>query len=200
MVEIWQENELNIIFFKSKLTATILGVCRWMIHLMSGLAWWMAEWSMKPAWFTPKFVVPSSTCSPWKRFCKYFSADILILFYLHVNFDQTWCSHLVVQHSKRVQQKMFSILTHSCLVKNILKQWTKIFECLHVPWHGYRSPASSRTARSTCRRRLTCIVTPSLPWRRPWSRYRGCHWSGPRSARRAQSLKYFCSSNTFTFT
>jgi len=27
------------------------------MHLMSGLAAWMAEWSIKPATFTPKFVV-----------------------------------------------------------------------------------------------------------------------------------------------
>jgi len=45
-------------------TATMLGVWRWMMALMSGLAWWMAECSMKPAWFTPKLVVPSSTVSP----------------------------------------------------------------------------------------------------------------------------------------
>ena len=35
----------------------MFGKCKWIMHLMSGLAAWMAEWSMKPATFTPKFVV-----------------------------------------------------------------------------------------------------------------------------------------------
>jgi hypothetical protein len=50
------------------LTATMLGVWRWTTHLTSGRAAWMAEWSMKPARFTPKLVVPSSTHSPCTKY------------------------------------------------------------------------------------------------------------------------------------
>ena len=46
------------------LTATIAGVCIWMMHFMSGLALCIAECNMKPAIFTPKLVVPASTTFP----------------------------------------------------------------------------------------------------------------------------------------
>ena len=172
-----------------QLTATILGVCRWMIHLMSGLAWWMAEWSMKPAWFTPKFVVPSSTCSPWNMcrcvdFGRILDTDYIPACSLWSNLKQSpRCTSFRKGSTENVQY-LDSLLPGN----NILKDLTKKFHYLNVPWHGCRFPGSSRTARSACRRPPACTVTLSLPWRRPWSRYRGCHWSGPRSERRAQSL------------
>lgn len=48
----------------SVLTAIASGVCRWIMHLMSGLAWWMAEWSVKPALLIPNVVDPGSITSP----------------------------------------------------------------------------------------------------------------------------------------
>ena len=42
----------------------MLGMCKWMMHLMSGLLAWMAECRTKPATLTPKLVVPGSTTEP----------------------------------------------------------------------------------------------------------------------------------------
>jgi len=38
------------------------------MHLMSGLDAWIAEWSVNPATFTPKLVVPLSMTFPWIEF------------------------------------------------------------------------------------------------------------------------------------
>jgi hypothetical protein len=35
----------------------MFGKCKWIMPLMSGLAEWIAECSINPATFTPKFVV-----------------------------------------------------------------------------------------------------------------------------------------------
>ena len=57
-------NTKNFVKIEGIHTATAACWCRWITHLISLRAPWIAEWSTKPALFTPKHVLPPSTMLP----------------------------------------------------------------------------------------------------------------------------------------
>ena len=57
-------NTKNFVKVEGIHTATAACWCRWITHLISLRAPWIAEWSTKPALFTPKHVLPPSMMLP----------------------------------------------------------------------------------------------------------------------------------------
>ena len=114
------------------LTATASPVCKCIIHLISGLAWWMAECNIKPALFIPRDVDPCSNTSPSKSIVS--SEDAVTSEYNNPNgwitkcssmsFILAWIKNQNVEHTPENKiQMMFNIPQTSNSHPKTKPQW-----------------------------------------------------------------------------